>query len=354
MKKRKLWSIIGSTATITMMAGLSPFISSCSHSEDKGQYKINIKQDEGGIITCSRSRANPGDLVTLTMTPEPNYFRLLLQVDAESINMLEHSEPQLTFAMPKRDVNVSGLFVSHENTVFDLYAGYTEPGKDPNYFYMDGETPVRRYPFIAPKGLRFDELTQYFPPIPTAGDPDAIFERWYWWDPDKIPYEKGNPVTLDYKFTDDVVVLVAGYTIQHIEVNNLFEVSQTTFDTSINHQQFPLWIKFNPLEIGADDEPAQFTTIGTSSNYIYCDNIREKDKVTPSKKWNVGLYEKAHYSCQLEPISTAPDGKSVEFSFQFAPKTNVDIYFDMHFAFTIGITTYTQKIKDIHVVKNTA
>ncbi len=73
-------------------------------------YTVTIKQTEHGTVTANCETAAEGTAVTLTVTPDSNYYLDTLTVNG---SVTEVKSGKATFTMPAQDVTVSALFVKN-------------------------------------------------------------------------------------------------------------------------------------------------------------------------------------------------------------------------------------------------
>ena len=129
----------------------------------------------------------------------------------------------------------------------------------------------------------------------------------------------------------------------------MFEITDKDADQNYNGQRFYLKVKYNPAIISGAPIEQHLFKIKTMDpkNYILCQNVHYLQG--SGRGWDVGLYTDAKYECWLQPLSIAPEGIDVEFSFPFAPKQQMKLGFDIEFAVTINDVTYDQTITDLTV-----
>ncbi len=104
---------------------------------ETGAYSINIASDiEHGTVTSSRKKADQGNPVTITATPDEGYVLESLTVDGTDVTG-NVSNNSYTFTMPASDVTVTATFVLAWNAV-----GYTVSPEGTGQVKMIGGTEV--------------------------------------------------------------------------------------------------------------------------------------------------------------------------------------------------------------------
>ena len=99
--------------------------------------KITIESAEHGSATASETVAAPGELVTLSATPDAHYSLSGWTVSANTVQISE----QNTFAMPKADVTITPVFaLATYNVTFETNGGTINNGNMTEYTYGTGAT----------------------------------------------------------------------------------------------------------------------------------------------------------------------------------------------------------------------
>lgn len=99
--------------------------------------KITIESAEHGSATASETVAAPGELVTLSATPDAHYSLSGWTVSPDTVQISE----QNTFAMPKADVTITPVFApATYNVTFETNGGTINNGNVTEYTYGTGAT----------------------------------------------------------------------------------------------------------------------------------------------------------------------------------------------------------------------
>ena len=98
--------VMGNTYTFTMPA--KAVTVNATFVEDV--YSVLVNEAGKGTVSVSKTSAAPGEVITVTVTPDSGYKLSELKVDGEAVTVTDNT---YTFSMPAKDVTVNGTFVEN-------------------------------------------------------------------------------------------------------------------------------------------------------------------------------------------------------------------------------------------------
>ncbi len=101
--------------------------------EEETEYKITVKDSDGGTVKASKSKATKGTEITLTVTPDENYELDSIKAtkdNGKSVSLTKASDSEnRTFEMPGSDVTVEATFKKVEEQKYTVTVNSGDGGK---------------------------------------------------------------------------------------------------------------------------------------------------------------------------------------------------------------------------------
>lgn len=105
-----------------------------------GPFTISTATDGNGTIATSKTTANAGETVTITINPNDNYsFKKFITTPA-TLNITEKGTNTYTFTVPASDVTITAYFNNSTTYTIERTADYQ--GRDYTSGYIDNNSPI--------------------------------------------------------------------------------------------------------------------------------------------------------------------------------------------------------------------
>ena len=123
----------GGNYEITYVDGKLTVIARPSSGSSASTYPITIKDSKNGNAASSRNRADAGEIVTITVTPDRGYTLETVTVtdkNGKALKLTDQGGGRYTFTMPASGVTVTATFMD-DNTMLNFFVDV----KTGDYFY---------------------------------------------------------------------------------------------------------------------------------------------------------------------------------------------------------------------------
>lgn len=173
-----------------------PTTSDTTEESPAARYTITCAEAEHGRVTVNQSTADEGDIITITVHPEPGY-----ELDTLMVTGAELNKSNNTFTMPARDVIISATF--KEADLHVNIGGHTngsisvsEPSEGNSYYYGEQVTVT-----VTPDdGYYLESLT-------VGGD--SVYAYYNWYGVYTYSFYIYEDTTVSATFTDGLTVSVS-------------------------------------------------------------------------------------------------------------------------------------------------
>lgn len=173
-----------------------PTTSDTTEESPAARYTITCAEAEHGRVTVNQSPADEGDIITITVHPEPGY-----ELDTLTVIGAELNKSNNTFTMPARDVIISATFKEAEYSVTATAGAngsitVSEPENGEHFVY--GE----------PVTVTVTPADGYYLASLTVGG-DSVYAYYNWYYGYTYSFNIYEDTTVSATFTDELTVSVS-------------------------------------------------------------------------------------------------------------------------------------------------